>query len=797
MNKCGLCRFNPGLLQWLGAPSCLRGSFAFYKSVGYKAESGTPHLVWKLGEFYFVRCGPKEPVCIAEVTLLWEDQKQRHLLASSRLYFLPEDTPKGRTREHGEDEVLAVSKRIVIRVEDLVKWTCLDANGLSKPPEVVEISGQTQDTNEGVAPSGTQSVKVLSYPQYCRFRSLQKRVQEQAGCPGQQDPHLMALGGIRVAQKNTRVLYCRDTFNHPTLDNNTSVLTQIGCSSVSLKGRPRKRRGRDDKGLELQAGHKSESWIDRMKENVMGSVEMHWESGWLPHPEEQLFLDHLYRFMERRGSPISKVPNLGFKKIDLFLMYSAVKRLGGYESVTAQRLWKTVYNELGGSPGSTSAATCTRRHYEKLMLPYEQHLNGGTQKPPMSPVPNSDHKPVASTPKPSKGKSREAIQRRKQDGPATPASSPEGHVVRRGRGRPPGKRKSMTKTSPCSNQGARTPQGLSDPPLSVFQELHLSNRQQAQGLILTPSHLPQIKPDREVKLEHTDLEILSPVLSAGGGGGGGGAVCGANSTLGGFSPTIGLCPLDVFRSYCGFNGTMDGHGLSPTNSTPVISHQSSELLQKARMGSPESSITPATVKEHQCSGCTPAEVRVVQRGRSRSPLPPLRIIPLDLDCSLQVRQLMRTRLGEAHMQSFTKRLSEALSQDLGKGRTAIGQHFLPLPPPPPAISASAVAAYQAEQALPLNLSTRNSPQKPASPADAAAPPRDDSEQPLTKRPKLEFGALTDSLGSFPILQDQPADLSSPCRVRALLKRNSPEAATEEPRAAPDACINTNGGAQER
>lgn len=29
------------------------------------------------------------------------------------------------------------------------------------------------------------------------------------------------------------------------------------------------------------------------------------------------------------------------------------------------RLWKVVYNELGGCPGSTSAATCTRRHYER------------------------------------------------------------------------------------------------------------------------------------------------------------------------------------------------------------------------------------------------------------------------------------------------------------------------------------------------------------------------------------------------------------------------------------------------
>ncbi len=31
---------------------------------------------------------------------------------------------------------------------------------------------------------------------------------------------------------------------------------------------------------------------------------------------------------------------------------------------------------MGGDPGSTSAATCTRRHYERLLLPFERHLNG-------------------------------------------------------------------------------------------------------------------------------------------------------------------------------------------------------------------------------------------------------------------------------------------------------------------------------------------------------------------------------------------------------------------------------------
>ena len=34
-----------------------------------------------------------------------------------------------------------------------------------------------------------------------------------------------------------------------------------------------------------------------------------------------------------------------------------------------------MYDELGGDPRSTSAATCTRRHFEKLLLPFEKYLN--------------------------------------------------------------------------------------------------------------------------------------------------------------------------------------------------------------------------------------------------------------------------------------------------------------------------------------------------------------------------------------------------------------------------------------
>ncbi|XP_036383096.1 AT-rich interactive domain-containing protein 5A isoform X1 [Megalops cyprinoides] len=97
--------------------------------------------------------------------------------------------------------------------------------------------------------------------------------------------------------------------------------------------------------------------------------------------EEKSFVASLYTFMKDRGTPIERIPHLGFKQINLWRIYKAVEKLGGYDSVTARRLWKNVYDELGGSPGSTSAATCTRRHYERLVLPFERQLRGEEDKP--------------------------------------------------------------------------------------------------------------------------------------------------------------------------------------------------------------------------------------------------------------------------------------------------------------------------------------------------------------------------------------------------------------------------------
>lgn len=104
---------------------------------------------------------------------------------------------------------------------------------------------------------------------------------------------------------------------------------------------------------------------------------------------EREFLKDLYIFMKKRDTPIERIPNLGFKQIDLYVMFQTVQEMGGYHQVTAQQMWKQVYNTLGGNPRSTSAATCTRRHYEKLLLPYECQKKGI----PVSLLPQHQPKP--------------------------------------------------------------------------------------------------------------------------------------------------------------------------------------------------------------------------------------------------------------------------------------------------------------------------------------------------------------------------------------------------------------------
>ena len=49
------------------------------------------------------------------------------------------------------------------------------------------------------------------------------------------------------------------------------------------------------------------------------------------------------------------------------MFFQKVLEQGGYDGCVSKKAWKSVYDELGGNPQNTSAATCTRRHYEKYV----------------------------------------------------------------------------------------------------------------------------------------------------------------------------------------------------------------------------------------------------------------------------------------------------------------------------------------------------------------------------------------------------------------------------------------------
>ncbi|KAJ3607562.1 hypothetical protein NHX12_024613, partial [Muraenolepis orangiensis] len=379
---------------WVGSPCGSHGPYVFYKAFRFQPPAAAGRRLLSLGDFVLVRCGPAEPVCVAELQLLWEERTSKRLLSSSKLYFLPEDTPSGRTVTHGEDEVIAVSEKVVVGLEELVQWTAWDPEAPSRdvdpaekdPPPCLHHHHSTlssglkfRDILKEKAERG--GVLVRSYLQYCRYRAVLSRLR--GGRPSSllQEQLLLALGGISSASSSSpsspeedlpRVLYCRDTFQHPTLRSNQSVCHDF---APNLKGRPRKKKPSVCLRPDLQG--QSQFKVDA----VALSKPKCSNSGTSSSNEEQGFLVSLYKYMKERKTPIQRIPYLGFKQINLWTMFQAAQKLGGYELITARRQWKQVYDDLGGNPGSTSAATCTRRHYERLILPYERFSKGDEDRP--------------------------------------------------------------------------------------------------------------------------------------------------------------------------------------------------------------------------------------------------------------------------------------------------------------------------------------------------------------------------------------------------------------------------------
>jgi hypothetical protein len=91
-------------------------------------------------------------------------------------------------------------------------------------------------------------------------------------------------------------------------------------------------------------------------------------------PEERdRFVAQLYKFMDDRGTPMNKIPSINKTDLDLYKLFNAVKKMGGFNKVTKQRSWSDVYKKLNlPNPGNSQYILNLKSAYERYLQPYEE-----------------------------------------------------------------------------------------------------------------------------------------------------------------------------------------------------------------------------------------------------------------------------------------------------------------------------------------------------------------------------------------------------------------------------------------
>ncbi|ELV09321.1 AT-rich interactive domain-containing protein 3A [Tupaia chinensis] len=77
-------------------------------------------------------------------------------------------------------------------------------------------------------------------------------------------------------------------------------------------------------------------------------------------PKRKEFLDDLFGFMQKRGTPVNRIPIMAKQVLDLFMLYVLVTEKGGLVEVINKKLWREVTKGLHLPTSITSAAFTLR-----------------------------------------------------------------------------------------------------------------------------------------------------------------------------------------------------------------------------------------------------------------------------------------------------------------------------------------------------------------------------------------------------------------------------------------------------
>ncbi|XP_076582439.1 AT-rich interactive domain-containing protein 3A isoform X2 [Chaetodon auriga] len=93
-------------------------------------------------------------------------------------------------------------------------------------------------------------------------------------------------------------------------------------------------------------------------------------------PKRKEFLDDLFGFMQKRGTPVNRIPIMAKQVLDLYMLYRLVTEKGGLVEVINKKLWREITKGLNLPTSITSAAFTLRTQYMKYLYPYECDKRG-------------------------------------------------------------------------------------------------------------------------------------------------------------------------------------------------------------------------------------------------------------------------------------------------------------------------------------------------------------------------------------------------------------------------------------
>jgi len=89
--------------------------------------------------------------------------------------------------------------------------------------------------------------------------------------------------------------------------------------------------------------------------------------------ERRVFLVDLNRYMAEVGKPLTKIPIMGYKELDLWQLYKEVTNCGGFNEVVKNvGTWSKIWKRLGNfDPSITDSSFRLKKNYERYLLEYE------------------------------------------------------------------------------------------------------------------------------------------------------------------------------------------------------------------------------------------------------------------------------------------------------------------------------------------------------------------------------------------------------------------------------------------